>query len=668
MLGARLLVRAGGGGSVSFDDASPGAPAASRLGLKPGEAGDGFLSGSLAGFTGLLTSLPAIAVTLAGQGPYRATLAHVPVSLADAQATLQAAVQSAHDSDTFRQAIVTVVGRRLLITPCDPQDSIVLAPAAGREGDLQRLELDPPNLVPAGGLLSGSLSAFSPRTLPELQLTQGAATSTVALSGFPVDLASAATLLQQALHGLVPFAAATVEVVDDRLLVSLGAGGTFSFAPTADDLLTAARLRLDAAQAVPAGGLLSGDLTNFPRFSGSPALLVQIGDEGPYRAALPTIPANLGDARTAVEAAIRAAHNTAAFTLARVALTAPESGGERRLVVLPGRPGQVVVTPPAEDPNTAGELKLTGTGILQVRALLSGSLGPTVSLPASPSLHVAFQSATATGEDFEAALSVPGGPLALPDAASALQTAIRGTGTSPAADRAWVAQVGTANRLVAVPGVGGSSIGLSAAATDAETVGRLGFEVGRAVGTGLTDQEPGPALELERVTVFGHVFLRELPHASEVLFNDPVRVERRNVGCVRYSYLPDGSETPRRFRCQPDLALALAIRRALDERARELGLSSAEGLSAADQDAILGREKTRVLARLVPRFTSTRFGDPGYAQLSAATALEISTGAEDGSEMGAFSRLQEPLRRSQLATLIDEYLRFGLDAGIFYVT
>lgn len=187
-----------------------------------------------------------------------------------------------------------------------------------------------------------------------------------------------------------------------------------------------------------------------------------------------------------------------------------------------------------------------------------------------------------------------------------------------------------------------------------------------ASGTGAA--EPGPPLELERVTVLGETAWRELSHASAALFNGPVRAERRQVGCVRYSYLSDGSETPRRFRCQPDLALALAIGRVLDERARALGLPSSEGLPEDERNAIAAQERTRVLARLTPRFTSTRFGDPGYAQLAAGTAPEILTGAEDGSEMGAFSSLQEPLRRTQLATLIEEYLRFGLDAGIFFLT
>jgi hypothetical protein len=44
-------------------------------------------------------------------------------------------------------------------------------------------------------------------------------------------------------------------------------------------------------------------------------------------------------------------------------------------------------------------------------------------------------------------------------------------------------------------------------------------------------------------------------------------------------------------------------------------------------------------------------------------ATEITTGAENGSEMGAFSFLQQPQRRTNLQTALDEYLRFGLEAG-----
>ncbi|GAB4180475.1 MAG: hypothetical protein Fur006_14640 [Coleofasciculaceae cyanobacterium] len=74
-----------------------------------------------------------------------------------------------------------------------------------------------------------------------------------------------------------------------------------------------------------------------------------------------------------------------------------------------------------------------------------------------------------------------------------------------------------------------------------------------------------------------------------------------------------------------------------------------------------------ILSRLQPSFTSTDYGHPGYGQLSLACPEEIRTGAEDGSEMGAFSYLKQPQRQANLQMSLEEYLRFGLDAGLIYV-
>ena len=74
------------------------------------------------------------------------------------------------------------------------------------------------------------------------------------------------------------------------------------------------------------------------------------------------------------------------------------------------------------------------------------------------------------------------------------------------------------------------------------------------------------------------------------------------------------------------------------------------------------------LARLRPRFTSTHYGDPAYGQLALNCADEIRTGAEDGSEMGVFQQLYQPQRETNLRLVLEEYLRFGLEAGILYVT
>jgi len=47
---------------------------------------------------------------------------------------------------------------------------------------------------------------------------------------------------------------------------------------------------------------------------------------------------------------------------------------------------------------------------------------------------------------------------------------------------------------------------------------------------------------------------------------------------------------------------------------------------------------------------------------------DLRTGAEDGSEMGAYCHLKQPQRESNLRIRLDEYLPFGLDAGLIYVT
>ncbi len=162
--------------------------------------------------------------------------------------------------------------------------------------------------------------------------------------------------------------------------------------------------------------------------------------------------------------------------------------------------------------------------------------------------------------------------------------------------------------------------------------------------------EPGPPTTLERVTVFGETHVKTLVLASEVIFSGRVIAERRQAGCVRYSYVDDlVSITPRRFRCQPDLALAAR---------RE----------AAGVETLPPAEAALVRSALRPDFTAVRYGRPGYAQLGLWTAGEIRTGAEDGSEMGAFEKLKQPQREANLELRLEEYLPYGLEAGWIYVT
>lgn len=160
-------------------------------------------------------------------------------------------------------------------------------------------------------------------------------------------------------------------------------------------------------------------------------------------------------------------------------------------------------------------------------------------------------------------------------------------------------------------------------------VGHVG---GTALDTATSD------LTVDTSTVMGTTTARTL-NASDSIFVAPLQVERLQEGCVRFSYVPDGSKVPSAFRCQPALALA--------------------GAPPSDGSAIQ--------ARLMPVFTSIQLGDPGYAQLSKFVASELLTGADNGSEMGAFNKVQQPQREANLRAALDEYLRFGLEAGIFYV-
>ena len=75
-----------------------------------------------------------------------------------------------------------------------------------------------------------------------------------------------------------------------------------------------------------------------------------------------------------------------------------------------------------------------------------------------------------------------------------------------------------------------------------------------------------------------------------------------------------------------------------------------------------------IRVRLIPSFTSEDYGHYAYAQLSRTCAVEIATGGDNGAEMGAFNFLLQPQRLTNLQTGLDEYLRFGLEAGIVLVT
>ena len=155
---------------------------------------------------------------------------------------------------------------------------------------------------------------------------------------------------------------------------------------------------------------------------------------------------------------------------------------------------------------------------------------------------------------------------------------------------------------------------------------------------GVTAGSAGGEMTIRDSTVIGKLHLRLLALASNTIFfaelaagdswKAPLWVERKQDGCVRFCFVPEGSLVPRRFRCVPDANHPNAL----------------------------------------PHFTSLRYGDPGYAQLRRATETSIREGADDGGEIGVMHKLHQPQRETNLRLRLDEYLRFGLHAGIFYVT
>ena len=146
------------------------------------------------------------------------------------------------------------------------------------------------------------------------------------------------------------------------------------------------------------------------------------------------------------------------------------------------------------------------------------------------------------------------------------------------------------------------------------------------------------AVALRRCTVLGTTHVHRFD-ASECILDDFVVVDDLQQGCVRFSAVADGSAVPRLY----------------------------ESVTIPDG---------------APLFTSRDFGQPGYAQLlpeadaailpggtGAAPAVpSILRGAENGSEMGAFSADGNPLKERGLLLKFQEFMPTGLVPVVVYVT
>jgi len=80
-------------------------------------------------------------------------------------------------------------------------------------------------------------------------------------------------------------------------------------------------------------------------------------------------------------------------------------------------------------------------------------------------------------------------------------------------------------------------------------------------------------------------------------------------------------------------------------------------------DKLMPRQyQSHLFAPQIPNhfFTSRRFGDPGFAQLSATASQTVSRGAENRGEMGAFNTLLNPIKLDDLNSKVLEFMPFGL--------
>ena len=189
----------------------------------------------------------------------------------------------------------------------------------------------------------------------------------------------------------------------------------------------------------------------------------------------------------------------------------------------------------------------------------------------------------------------------------------------------------------AVRVAGESRIALSHSILDGLGPQEVAYAAPGAAGTAGT--AAGGDLAVESCTVIGKVNAEVLAVSNSIIharlapadaWTVPVRASRRQSGYLRFSYVPVDAQVPPRHACVPR--------------------------APAEADA------------LVPRFGSLRYHSAAYAQLHASSPCEIRTGADDSGEMGAYHDRYAPQREAGLWTRLDEYLRFGLEAGVLFAS
>ncbi|MDC0672877.1 hypothetical protein [Nannocystis radixulma] len=127
---------------------------------------------------------------------------------------------------------------------------------------------------------------------------------------------------------------------------------------------------------------------------------------------------------------------------------------------------------------------------------------------------------------------------------------------------------------------------------------------------------PATNLHFERCTLAVETLGLRID-ATEVLAQRPIKVTDHQQGCVRFSVLAPDSHTPQVY-------------------------------------------PPPGIAEVYPHFfVSTRFGDPGFYVLSESAPEMVVRGAENGSEIGAYSKLLNPLKLDSVRAKVHEFMPMG---------
>lgn len=159
-----------------------------------------------------------------------------------------------------------------------------------------------------------------------------------------------------------------------------------------------------------------------------------------------------------------------------------------------------------------------------------------------------------------------------------------------------------------------------------------------AIGAEEKEKPAHASLRFYRCTIFGAINVHAIEFAENTIFNDDVRVARRQIGCMRFCYVDTTkqSRTPKRYRCQPDLE---------------------------NQD-----KQNSTIDSVRPVYTALNYNEPGYGQLSLECNEKIRLGADDQSEMGVYHDLYQPQREANLRTRLEEYVPAEFDVNLIFET